>query len=151
KNMLRENPEALRGVDVFMEAPAGMPVFEVEGTLPYHPERPDLLRGMMTPRDLSAFWRTKLPTEAKARFTWELLTQKSMICTDGRRVTAETFVKARGKFLQKLEKRVPSVRVAEDPVQVAAADLTGAGGTRTDDDGVRKAIDAARRIAEIDM
>jgi hypothetical protein len=144
RNMLKINSKSLENVEVLIEAPSGMAVYELAYQEPFHPQRSDLLLTMMRKSDLPLFWSTKLDLNEKCIFTWDYLTRNIHFFSMGRSYVAENLVKLKSKFsnscinifsLDQKGKTLNDLNL-----------LSKEGGTRTDEEGILMARKLAINI-----
>lgn len=139
RNTLRDRPETLRDTVLFIEAPAGMAEPQSWSDSWAHPDQPAVMTPLLRPGDIAHYWRTPHRFEDKLHVSASYLFRPSALVTRREAIGGRLF----GKIHLLLQSRLESVLLGRGP-QAAPADLTAAGGIRTDVEGVL----LARRVAE---
>jgi hypothetical protein len=146
RNTLAEQPDVLRGATVAIEAPGAMPEPQRWADSWAHPDRPDMLTPLLRVRDVPAYWHTSHALEDKLAITASYLLRPLAIVTHRQAIGPRLFGRVHGLLVSGLE----FVAQPAEPV-AAPADLTTAGGIRTDSGGVLLARRLAHDYAVVSM
>lgn len=136
RNTFREHPDRLRNAVIFIEAPCGMPDSAAWSDPWQHPARPDMLTPLLRREDVASYWSNIQAEIATARFEkhlrliFDYAFRFSRLVTD-RLTLGERFT----EFAESPIKRRLESFLRSNHTEVRA-DLSSAGGIRTDVEGV---------------
>lgn len=142
RNLCGKNPDAIKGSTVFVEMRYAMPEYQEWRDEWSNAETPQLTVVHTRISDLPALWRTRMSFERKLDQTVRILAKGSAFISDRGRMRRRMLMEATG-----CAESLLLLAGAAPKGQAAVADLTDAGGIRTDEAGVMIARQKAANAA----